>query len=145
MPYAAPPRPPRRRDPVSGAPSELAITLRIPLFREHIVADLQVEQSAYEAAKHIAATLEEDKLDTAEEIEHEKSAVLQKVNMTAYTSQAAQKRAEDYALALSERLGELEARERGIRRALIRANEDVSVFRHRMLTLRAALAPEAER
>jgi hypothetical protein len=139
MPYAPPARPSRVRDSMSGAPSELVLTLRIPYDRQGIIEALEIEQSAYENAKAVVSTLEEDKLDLAERYEHEKSAVLQHIAATTYPSVAAEERAAKFAIAQSGRLKELEAGQTGIRRALIRANEDVSVFRHRMLTLRSAL------
>jgi hypothetical protein len=136
MSYAPPAR---ARDAVSGAPSEQVTRMPIPRDRAGILRALEIEQGAYELAKNVVSVLEEDKLDLAERYEHEKSAVLQHVAATAYPSQAAQERAEKYAIAQSGRLKELEAGQTGIRRALIRANEDVSVFRHRMMTLRSAL------
>src|SRR4051812_25313307 len=100
--YSPPVRPSRLRDPVSGAPSELVVTLRIPRTREGILAALEVEQSAYELAKGVVSTLEEDKLDRVEEREHEKSAILQTIAANAYPSMAARERAEKDALAASE-------------------------------------------
>lgn len=140
MQSALPARPSRQRDPVSGAPSELTLTLRIPRTIEGLLAALEVEQSAYEAAKAVVSTLEEDRLDLAEQVEHEKSAILQALHkVKTWPSMAAQKRDEDDALDQSVRLAELENGDRGLRRALIRATEDTSVFRHRVLTLRSAL------
>lgn len=144
MTYAAPRRPSRIRDSLSGAPSELELTLRIPLDRSGILGALVVEQSAYEHAKAALSTLEEDKLDLTEQMEHLKSSIHQQVEEMTFSSKTAREEAKKDEVAKSPLMQQHEAGLLGLNRAMIRAREDVSVFRHRMLTLRAALAPDPE-
>lgn len=100
---------------------------------------LENTQNDYEKAKANATLLETRKVALAEDREALKAELLCEIAKTSYASQAAQKRAEDYALANDTALKIIERHEAAIRLVMPEYNEDVSVFRHRMLSLRANL------
>lgn len=139
MSYAPPERAPR-----TGSIPDRLITFRIPTVREDIIASLQMEQSAYEIAKRNLTKIEEERQSEIEQIEDAKSRIAGAVDADAHASMAARNRALETALASDPSIFAHEQHLREINRALGPAKEDVSVFRHRMLTLRAALAPDPE-
>lgn len=139
MSYAAPKRPSR-----SYADADSLPIPRIPSDRASILPSLAIAQHHYEWAKANLTTLETDKLDLTEAISRETEEITDTIASQPHPSMAAQERAVKAALAASPSIRASEERIREINRALGPAKEDVSVFRHRMLTLRAALAPDPE-
>lgn len=111
----------------------------IPLTHEMLVFALHGAEIAYEQAKANVSTLEEQKMDCAERRAGIESATAEAVAALPFPSQAARDRAEKESLAKDQNLKEIALDEADLRFHLVRHNEDVSVFRHRVLTLRSAL------